>query len=266
MTTKNRSDFASDFLRGINAEKCPVLMGWFESKLKEINELPIKPDRSGIPKGDPMPIPRHKMLLALYRLVDPNLKLKDFAEAYDASYGTVRVWASKKIEEGLQLDFGVYYRRRLTKILCSEFRDDEDDKIENDKIATLIQYHLEPFRYKNVLLLVETSKANKDVIRNVEKEIESAEGFDRIFMARRLNISTTLSTLELSKDNEKQLKDTINFYLASRDELIAQYFDKIKEHFVKRESMNAHLKIDLLENSIIKDTFLVIREIINVII
>lgn len=261
MNTSKREDYVGNFLQEINAEKCPVLIGWFKSKLDEIMELPIKPDRKGIPKGDPMPIPRYKMLLALCRLVNPYLKLKDFAEAYDASYGTVRVWASRKIEEGLRHDFGTYYRKHLTKLLYSEFSDDEP---EDAKIAALIQSYLEPFRYTNALFLPVTSNAKEDVIRDFEKEVESADMAEKIILTRRLSISYILSSVELLKDNEKQLKDTIDLYLASLEKEIGLSLDTISESIDKDDKISAKFRLSLLKDWIINDAFIVLREIINV--
>jgi hypothetical protein len=129
---KELEKFVDDFIRKTNLEKCPFLLDWFTKKLNEINKLPTKPERQGIPKGDPLPMPRAKVLLALYRVVGEDFfRLNQFAKAYQISYGSVRNWlmdramAEKSAE--LLFDYVNLYLKTYNSLL--ELEDDNLDEI-----------------------------------------------------------------------------------------------------------------------------------------
>lgn len=124
--------FVYDFTRKMNLEKCPFLLDWLTKKTEEINELPQKPDRHGIPKGDPIPMPRHKVLLALYRVVGEGFfRLNQFAGAYQISYGSVRNWLNDKAmaEKTAELlfDYVNLYLKTYNSLI--ESKDDNWDQI-----------------------------------------------------------------------------------------------------------------------------------------
>lgn len=68
------------------------MMEWLNRQIEELGKLPDAVDRSGISKGDALPVPKGKRLLALHEFVFNDLPLKRFAELYGLNYGTVRNW------------------------------------------------------------------------------------------------------------------------------------------------------------------------------
>jgi hypothetical protein len=89
-----KEDFANYFIEKNQLGMCLFLVSWLSKKLTELNKLPKKPDRHGVSKGEKMPMPRDKCLLALYKTIDPRLNLKKFSDLCEASYGTVKIWTS----------------------------------------------------------------------------------------------------------------------------------------------------------------------------
>ena len=74
----------------------PFFFGWFAQQVIQILKAELKVKRKGLPKAGPRPMNRHKRYLALAKILK-KFKLKDFAEAFDVSYGVVRLWNREQI-------------------------------------------------------------------------------------------------------------------------------------------------------------------------
>jgi hypothetical protein len=89
-----------------NLDKCPFLLGWFKAKLDELYKLPDEHDRSGIAKGERLPVPKMKRILALHDIVFKKFRLKVFCELKGVNHGTGRNWRNTdKIFGELALGF-----------------------------------------------------------------------------------------------------------------------------------------------------------------
>jgi len=72
----------------------PVLSLWVGGKFQELEEIPEREERKGVPKGDPYPMSRIKLQFCLLKAVAPSfqLKLNRIAESLSVPYSTVREW------------------------------------------------------------------------------------------------------------------------------------------------------------------------------
>jgi len=108
-------------------EKCPFMLNWLEDKLKKTWEIPKKPIKTGIPKGDLIPLPRSKEIFTLLKSFNPQLKLKPFADTYHTPYGTVANWniesALLEAVELVQIEFALDYIEELKKLVFSSEKD-----------------------------------------------------------------------------------------------------------------------------------------------
>lgn len=117
--------FYLDLLEKNRMEKCPFLIGWFNEKLVEIDNLPEDHDRSGIVKGGRLPVPKLKYVLALHHVTFRKLHLKKFCEIKGINHGTGRNWRNTdKIFQEIALDlveqFSHAFLRSYSKRLESE--------------------------------------------------------------------------------------------------------------------------------------------------
>jgi hypothetical protein len=117
-----KEDFPIYFIKKTQLDRCPFLVSWVSKKLVELGKLPKKPDRHGVPKGEKMPLPRDKCLLALYKTVDPRLNLKKFSDLCEASYGTVKIWTSAdenftEYRDALEDEFVRLYLRKFKQLV-----------------------------------------------------------------------------------------------------------------------------------------------------
>jgi hypothetical protein len=126
---------------------CPFLLDWFERKSLEIaNQYQKKPDREGIPKGDPIPPPQGKVMLALLRAILPELSLKKYAQGTAISYDVIRQWARQKMVAKLELDLAGEYGN----FYCEKLK----DHIENDEFSEALSQIKEVHYYKNVFIFI----------------------------------------------------------------------------------------------------------------
>ena len=105
-----------------NIDKCPFIVGWFNSKVEEIEKLPDEHGRSGIAKGDRLPIPKAKRLLALHDVVFKKFRLKEFCELKAINHGTGRNWRNtdkifKEIALGFAEEFSHAFLRRYSELV-----------------------------------------------------------------------------------------------------------------------------------------------------
>ncbi len=84
--------FYDELIENAGYKSDSFLMEWFNLKITDMIKLPDAVDRSGISKGDSLPVPKGKQLLALHEFAFPALPLKRFSDLYGLNYGTVRNW------------------------------------------------------------------------------------------------------------------------------------------------------------------------------
>jgi hypothetical protein len=105
-SNKHIETFKSALLAKNNMGECPFLAEWFKAKVEGLDKLPDEHDRRGIAKGERLPIPRSKYLLALYHITFKKLPLKEFCEVMGVNHGTGRNWRNTdKIFQEISLEF-----------------------------------------------------------------------------------------------------------------------------------------------------------------
>lgn len=105
-----------------NLDRCPFVLDWFSAKLAELNKLPEQHDRSGIAKGERLPIPKAKYFLALHDIVFKKLPLKEFCSLMGINHGTGRNWRNsdkifKEIALGFAEEFSHSFLRRYSELV-----------------------------------------------------------------------------------------------------------------------------------------------------
>jgi hypothetical protein len=133
-------------------QNCDFLLEWLKNKYHEFAEVPEKPERKEIPKGDPLPIPRKKLFYALYKAITPKLSLKKFSEFHNVPYGTVRNWSIDPIlieKIGfLRLEFLISYIEKLEDLHFSPERDISEHSDETvDKATKKALQHIREAEY-----------------------------------------------------------------------------------------------------------------------
>jgi hypothetical protein len=105
-SNKHIETFKSALLAKNNMGECPFLVEWFTAKVEELDKLPDEHDRSGIAKGERLPVPKSKYVLALYHITFKKLPLKEFCEVMGVNHGTGRNWRNTdKIFQEIALEF-----------------------------------------------------------------------------------------------------------------------------------------------------------------
>lgn len=114
--------FYEKLIKEAQLERCPFLTDWFGKKLSTILEVSKTPGREGVPRGEAMPIPRDKQLLALYDVIFGDVPLKEFARVFGANYGTVRNWRreSADLREGFEREFVQAFISRYNQLLKTD--------------------------------------------------------------------------------------------------------------------------------------------------
>jgi hypothetical protein len=115
-----QDDFVIQTIKKADADSCPFLMNFFMEKSNEFGKVPKKPDREGVPKGDKFPLPRQKLFLGLFKMMDPKVRLIQFAEFANVSAGVVRNWNREEafLEKEVELaeEFSDRYVKRFFKL------------------------------------------------------------------------------------------------------------------------------------------------------
>jgi hypothetical protein len=168
MNRKIKTDLLFEhFRKGSYLEYCPFLYSWFEPKLEEISNMPKHPSREGINPEDPKPMPRHKIMMALFQFVYPKLSLKKYAETYDLSYGTIRNWnVDKQYNE---------FQSELEREYLGLFINNLKSLIESENIKAANQLLDEVGHYQNPLLIIWIQRELIVIRDNIFKQLESKE-------------------------------------------------------------------------------------------
>jgi hypothetical protein len=117
--------FYMDLQAKNNLDKCPFLLGWFKTKLDELYKLPDEHDRSGIAKGERLPIPKPKYVLALHHITFKKLPLKKSCEVMGVNHGTGRNWRNSdkifgELALGFAEEFSHAFLQRYSELIESE--------------------------------------------------------------------------------------------------------------------------------------------------
>ena len=148
-----KSDVAtkiSNFLANAHeSSKCPFLSRWILPEMEKIVKTSSRiVQRKGAPKTGLRPMVQGKRFLALLR-IRSGCSLKDFSEAFDISYGVVRLWnreprVKEKIREYMLLFVADYvqellirYERYLEKLNPEHYAEDACEKA-NTKVNELL--------------------------------------------------------------------------------------------------------------------------------
>jgi hypothetical protein len=118
-------------------DHCPFLLEWFNSKVEELANLPDEHDRSGIAKGDRLPVPKTKRILALHDVVFKKLRLKEFCEIMGVNHGTGRNWRNTdQIFSELALGFAEEFSHAFLRCYSELIESEQSEGIQ--KAAALI--------------------------------------------------------------------------------------------------------------------------------
>jgi len=77
-----------------NLKQCPLLAEWMAKTMESLQDIPERPERKGVPRGEQIGMPRAKARLHLYKILNPKFSLKKYSEIFGFAYGTVRNWTS----------------------------------------------------------------------------------------------------------------------------------------------------------------------------
>ena len=98
-TTNSELDFLLSYTK---MEETFFLSSWLIDTYYNIRTEEKKVQRKKQPRNKPKPLQRNKQMLALAKAISDKVNLKEFAKAFDESYGVVRQWSTNKeiIEQG----------------------------------------------------------------------------------------------------------------------------------------------------------------------
>lgn len=203
-----------DYFEGIsNMDQCRFLATWFNSKLPEIAKMPENPSRVGIPRGNPIPLPRSKALLALLRMVSPDMELKKYSEFSRASYDVIRQWANQRS----------FYRfmEKLEREYCQSYCAALKEYIESEVGNPKIREHLQELHYyKNIFIVMEIG----GFLRNLAEAAEKTENKNIDYL---INLSIAVKSEMLATSESGALLENPELHR----KIVLSGFDFQKKHF-----------------------------------
>lgn len=225
--------FYAGLLAKNHSDQTPFLMEWFNNRAAELNKLPDQYDRSGIAKGDPLPIPKLKRFLALHEVVFRKIPLKDFCEVSGANYGVARHW--RKTDEIFQEIFGEFaeefsqaFFQRYTKQL---------ESCKPEGFLQALRLVKECRHYPNILQVLVMAKLGGFGKRKIMAAAK-VPNLDSLNLIR--THSLLFSTLLLSvTDKDAERREYAQELLGKEAEAFDGYFTTLREKYKHPEAQAA---------------------------
>ena len=239
------------FVASLNPEQFPFLTLWILKEQNNIMRAELKVLRKGLPKAGPHPMVRHKKFLALAKAF-MKFKLKDFAEAFDLSYGVVRLWNREQrvIEQANKYfkSFAIAYVLELEKLSLSKKLDLEKYSFKTVKKAQeKITSHLYEAQYYN-------SKIQKFIFYLMKVKIEVAtQEISRLWAIHCYRYGSILSKNNiLNPPKDRKERELLEFETKKEGEFMQQLmtssFSGLKGCIKKGNVKTAQRIADFIEN------------------
>ena len=233
-----------------NLKRCPLFADWVVQTMELLRDIPERPERKGVARGEQIGAPRAKARLHLYKILNPKFSLKKYAEIYGFAYGTVRNWTSDDefLEQynnyvGL---FTLFYLTRLKELM---------EKRATNEVGQLIN-ELEQYQnpdvvlsiYRNYLSFLESEDFAIELIhihflitltiysrKDVGDEETRREILSQFHDYEKTMMETAFEFLakSIAKGDKKRaqnvadnLKSTVLDYMENCKELSLKFFDK----------------------------------------
>jgi hypothetical protein len=192
-----------------------------------------------------MPLPGGKVIMALYEVVFGKFKLKDFAEAYDLNYGSVRNWRKDKQYAQQMAEFIFEFRDYYISTYKQALYEKENDDA--------IMAHLFELMHYNEGLWLIIHDHLRDLDLKIIKEDFSRE--DVWAWNRHRDFYNIYGLLNTQRKDPAEHQKVVQQYLEEEKVLSNIIFDGLKDDIKNNRSTDALKTAEMLERRLTGDLF-----------